>query len=66
MDLEMNAPHLIGMTIDKARDLYGRCGFTVRCIKADGTDRVVTGDVMPTRINVETENGVITKVRNVG
>lgn len=65
-DIDLTTEALRGMPLDKAKELYGRSGWLVRCVKADGKARVVTRDVMPTRLNVETENGVITKVRNVG
>lgn len=65
-DIGAGTEALIGMPLDKAKDLYARSGWIVRCVKADGRSRMVQQDVMPTRINVETEKGVITKVLSVG
>lgn len=65
-DDEIIAEHLIGMTLQKARDLYGRSGWTIRCVKADGKSRLVTQNVMPNRLNVETEKDIITKVVSHG
>lgn len=57
---------LIGMPLEKAKDLLGLSGWMVRCVNADGEAKFVTQDVMPTRINVSTVGSLITKVHRVG
>jgi hypothetical protein len=64
-DIEVEAKLLIGMPIDKAKDLFGRSGWTVRCVNEDGHEREAKTNYVPTRINVETINGLISKVRGV-
>ena len=60
------AENLIGMELQKAKDLFGRSGWIVRCLKKDGKDKIVTLEARPSRINVETEKGIIVKVISVG
>jgi hypothetical protein len=64
-DIEDLCESLLGMPIDKAQELYGRSGWIIRCVKKDGREREAKSNVVPTRINVETVDGLITKVRNV-
>jgi len=64
--IEIDTAAIVGWELQKAKDLFGLSGWLVRCVSADGKERFVTQDVMPTRINVETVGGVITKVRSIG
>jgi hypothetical protein len=64
-DIEELCESLIGMPIDEAKELYGRSGWIIRCVKKEGREREAKSNFAPTRINVETVDGLITKVRNV-
>lgn len=63
---DIEASHLIGMTIEYAKNLYGRSGWIIRCVNRDSKELIVTQNLVPNRINVETVDGVITKVRGCG
>ncbi len=57
--------YLIGNTLEQARMLITDA-FSVRPVRVDGQACIVTQDYRLDRINVEIENGVITKIRNLG
>lgn len=57
---------LLGMTIIEAVNALKIINFTIRSIKVNGEDNIVTDDIKVNRVNVEINNGLITKVCSVG
>ena len=53
---------LVGKTIEEAKKLSP----SIRVIKQDGEARLHTQDFKPTRVNVEVEKGIVTKVVSFG
>lgn len=53
---------LVGKTLEEAKKLNPK----IRVIKQDGKSFMVTQDFQPTRVNVEVEAGVVTKVVSFG
>lgn len=56
---------LIGKSLEQARELSGFNGFTIRVTREDSTNYMVTMDMRFDRINVQIDNGLITKC-NIG
>jgi hypothetical protein len=56
---------LVGYTVEEARFLL-LPAKTIRVIRKDGEPCICTQDVKPNRVNVEVENGKISKVVGVG
>lgn len=57
--------YLIGKDLLYARSLVQIYGKSIRVTKRDGRTTIITEDINPNRINVEIENGIITKVENL-
>lgn len=56
--------YLVGKTVEEAAKQEP--AYTIRVIKRDGEPTVVTRDMNLFRINVEIENGIISKVVGFG
>jgi len=50
---------LVGLNVHDATELAARSGCRLRLVKRDGRGFVVTADLCTTRINVETEGGIV-------
>lgn len=57
---------VIGKTIDEANEIAIGYNAIVRETQTNGESLIVTQELRPNRYNVATENGVITKVLNIG
>ena len=57
-NLRQSATKMVGRTIGEAKNIYP----FVRVAKQDGVPLFLTMDMNPNRINVETEEGKITKI----
>jgi len=57
---------LLGLPEDEAAKVAEENGWTLRVVRADGVDFVVTADYSPTRVNVELTEGVVTAVVSIG
>lgn len=62
---------LIGKSLEQAKELAGFNGFTIRVTREDNNNFPLTMDMRFDRIDVQIDNGVVTKcvtsvVRNVG
>ena len=57
---------VVGLTVDEATKVLAERGLTLRVAREDGEDLAVTMDFVETRVNVATEDGVITEVLSVG
>jgi len=57
---------LEGFELKQAEDLLSKFGWEVRTVRVDGIAYVMTADFVNKRVNVEVENGIITKVFNIG
>lgn len=55
------ADTLVGMTAQEAQDAVEAKGLTYRVLSEDGQENAVTADYRPDRINVEIEDGTVTK-----
>ncbi len=55
--------NLIGKTVAEAEELTG---LRIRTTWKDGQPMIVTHDLRGDRLNVRVENGLITKVENIG
>ena len=53
---------LVGKTLEEAKKLNSN----LRVLKQDGEARLHTQDFKPTRVNVEVEKGIVTKVVSFG
>lgn len=59
---EKDIEKLVGMSIEAA-DFYAEAfGFCVRVITLNGCARAITHDITSNRVNVEVEDGVVTKI----
>ena len=56
---------LIGKSLERARELAGFNGFTIRVTREDSTNYMVTMDMRFDRIDVQIDSGLITKC-NIG
>ena len=52
---------LIGKPLEQAKELAGFNGFAIRVTREDSTNYMVTMDIRFDRIDVQIDNGVITK-----
>ena len=55
---------LIGLTVEDATEKFP--GNPIRVVKTELGWMAVTADIVPGRINVETNNGIITKIVSIG
>lgn len=58
--------HIIGKTIEEARETLASAGKTIRVTMKDGEAAVVTRDFRTDRLNVEIRDGKITGLRGIG
>lgn len=58
---ETLAPALVGLPEDYAIRLVTGTGLQVRVVTIDGTGQTITDDLRPDRINLDVEDGVVTK-----
>jgi hypothetical protein len=56
---------IIGKTLNEARELASFNGYSTRVTREDSTDYWVTMDLRFDRINLQLDNGVVTKC-NIG
>lgn len=56
----------IGSSIDDVRSEATKRGYSVRVVQLDGEKFRTKGNIVPTRINVVVERGVVTDVRSLG
>lgn len=62
-----NLPSVIGLTVDEAREILASHGIgSVRVMTRDGQPCMGTDDIRGDRLNVSTNNGIITSVGNIG
>jgi hypothetical protein len=54
--------YIIGWDIADAVNNLESYGYTVRVVREDGKWYAITDDFIPERIDVEVENGIVTKV----
>lgn len=52
---------LIGKTLEESNILCGHNGFTTRVSKQDGVNFIITRELKLTRINLELQDGIVTK-----
>lgn len=57
----LNTEDLIGMSFEYVKEASRNLGVPVRKVAEDGRYFVCTADYIPERINVEVENGKVTK-----
>lgn len=62
VDLQEISCQIIGCTMEQALKIYPN----IREAKIDGIPQMLTMDMNPNRINVETEKGIITLVKKIG
>ena len=62
----INAEQLIGLPIHQARSICADSGCTLRVQAQDGQRFIVTADYRTNRINVEVDNGIISKTHGIG
>jgi hypothetical protein len=61
-----DAQQVVGESVQGAERLAERHGCSVRVIERDGEPLAGTDDLVPSRINVVVENGLVTQVAGVG
>ena len=59
-------PEIEGMKLEDAIDLAAPLGWIIRTTRNNGHYTLVTGDIKMNRIDVHTNNGVITEVVGIG
>jgi len=52
-------PPYIGHTLDEARKLAAQQGYALRVMRMDGENLLGTTEVVPNRIDIAVENGII-------
>lgn len=57
---------IVGKTIEEANQSAKEQGKTIRIVRRDGEDCIVSMDHKPNRINVEVQGGKIIKILHVG
>jgi hypothetical protein len=57
------ARRLVGLNLDYANDLASQSGRQLRVVKRDGKGIIVTADLAPNRINIETEGDTVVAAR---
>lgn len=58
---EMTLGSLIGKSLKQAEELAGFNGFSIRVTREDSTNYMITMDLRFDRINLELDEGVVTK-----
>lgn len=61
-----DAQVLVGMTLRQAEAEASERNWSVRVVRLDGEDLAATDDFSPTRVNVATEDDVVTEVLSIG
>lgn len=56
---------IVGKSLTEAKELAGFNGFAIRIVREDGERYMVTMEHRMDRINVEIDNGIVTKT-NIG
>ena len=51
----------VGWSEAEARILLGKYGLTTRVLRRDSNPYIVTADLRTNRVNIEVDNGVVTK-----
>lgn len=62
MNIQKLSDKLVGMKLAEADSLCETFDCTLRVIMLDGIPRAILHDLRSNRINVEVENGVITRI----
>ena len=57
---------VIGLTVDEATKVLAGGGLTLRVVREDGVDLIVTEDFSETRVNVAVDAGTVTEVVSIG
>jgi hypothetical protein len=57
---------IIGLSVDEATAALAAEGLTLRVVREDGVDLIVTEDYSESRVNVAVEAGVVTEVLGIG
>ena len=52
----------LGLSVDQAQEKAQEQGHSIRVSMVDGNSSIVTMDLRSNRVNVATENGLITKI----
>ena len=68
LDLDGVGDTLVGLTLSEAEELIYENGWSwvLRSVRVDGEDLAVTADYQPNRVNMVTEDGIITEVLSFG
>lgn len=57
---------LENLEIIEARATAIKNDWELRVAREDGTDFILTADFIPSRINIEVTNGIVTKIFSIG
>lgn len=60
----MNTKDIIGLTVEKARNLYPE--FKIRVVENDDCLYTIKLDAVKNRLNVIVKDGIITDIKNIG
>ena len=66
VDLKLATSTLVGLSEADAAEAATANGWTMRVVRIDGEDLVVTADFSPSRVNVAIESGTVTAVISAG
>lgn len=61
-----DAQVLVGRSLSEAEAEASERGWSVRVVRLDGEDLAATDDFSPTRVNVATEDDMVTEVLSIG
>ena len=57
---------VVGLTVDEATKVLAGDGLTLRVVREDGVDLIVTEDFSESRVNVAVDAGTVTEVVSIG
>ena len=57
---------IVGLSVDEATQALTAQGLTLRVVREDGVDLIVTDDLREDRLNVAVEAGIVTEVLGFG
>lgn len=66
LNLDEVTTALVGLQVDEATKVAEEHGWTLRVVKVDGVDQVVTADFSASRVDVATDAGVVTSIVTFG
>ena len=57
---------VVGLAVDEADRVLSQLGYTLRVVREDGVDLIVTDDFSETRVNVAVDASVVTEILGLG